>query len=244
MNSSMTTRLRSRLETSFATCKENIVDKSKRAASERLASMINAKTVNTKQKENVTNCALSPRDVKKQGRKKLAVEASLVKEKTVNLKTVVKKNTSQDNKTKKKVVKKCSNNCLVVQRTDLFECLETSGNDDNDGGLYNYNIMESPGKISLVSRTDKSRSKTPLMFNLEMNTTTTKSLVVSEPPTPLSKSREAKALKRVKAPKITLKEEMRNNRINNNKQRMDCQAACKQINDMLEHGSSFDEYGD
>lgn len=140
------------------------------------------------------------------------------------------------------MIRKYSNDCLVVQRTDLFECLETSGDNDDDGSSYNYNVMESPGKISLVSRSDKSRSKTPLMFNLEMNTTTTKSLVISEPPTPLSKSREAKALKRVKAPKITLKEEMKNNRINN-KQRIDCQTACKQINDMLEHGSSYDEYG-
>jgi len=240
----MTTRSRSRLlETSFTTFKKNIVNKSKQeAVSERLASMSNAKTVNTKQKENIVSCALSSREVKKKEKEKLAVKSSLVKEKTKNLKTAV-KNTPQENKTKKKMVRKYSNDCLVVQRTDLFECLETSSDDDN-GSLYNYNVMESPGKISLVSRGDKSRSKTPLMFNLEMNTTTTKSLVVSEPPTPLSKSREAKALKRVKAPKITLKEEMRNNRINNNKQRMDCQAACKQINDMLEHGSSFDEYGD
>lgn len=82
MNTSMTTRSRSRLlETSFATFKENIVNKSKQAASERLASMSNSKTVNTKQKENIVNCALSSREVKKKGREKPIVEPSLVKEK-------------------------------------------------------------------------------------------------------------------------------------------------------------------
>lgn len=73
------------------------------------------------------------------------------------------KKNKQENISKKKVVKKCSNKRLVVQETDLFNYLET--NDDDDGKSYNYNIMESPVKISLVSHADKSRSKTPPMFN-------------------------------------------------------------------------------
>jgi len=178
----------------------------------------------TKQKENVTNFSSSSEKINKEKWKKLITEG-LVKEKIKNLKTTVKKN-KQENTTKMKVVEKCSNKRLVVQRTDLFDCLETS---DDDRKSYNYNIMESPGKISLVLHSDKSRSKTPPMFNQQVNTTTTKSLIISEPPTPLNKSREAKALKRIKAPKITLKKEIKNKRINKEKKRLDYKAACKTI---------------
>jgi len=51
---------------------------------------------------------------------------------------------------------------------------------------------------------------------------------------------EAKALKRVKAPKITLEEQLRNDKkINNMKRGSDFKASTKKINQMLEFGEDF-----
>jgi len=112
----------------------------------------------TKQKENITNFALSAETINKEKKKKLNTEEKeTVKEKIKNLKTTTKKN-KQENTSKKNMVKKCSSKHLVQ---DLFDCLETS---DDDEMSYNYN-MESPGKISLVLHANKSRSKTSPMFN-------------------------------------------------------------------------------
>jgi len=237
LNNSISSRLRSKvLETPIATMNVDSINKSKQTTSERFTLVSRTKSVNTKQNEDIGNCAsLSNTVDDKQSKKYVTAQASVVAiEKTKNVKTIS-KDILKGKKIKKKFAK-LSNKALA--QVDLFDCLETSDYEDNHS---NFNIMSSPGKISMVSRTDKSRSETPPMFSQNGCTTTTKSLVVSEPPTPLSKSGEAKALKRVKAPKITLKEELKNNRRNNNKQRVDCTEACQKINEMLEFGSTFDE---
>lgn len=99
--------------------------------------------------------------------------------------------------------------------------------------------MASPSKSSTISRGDCSRSETPPLLNnpwasIPLSTTS------SNPPTPMSKSMEAKALKRVKAPKITLEEQLRNDKkINNMKRGSDFKASTKKINQMLEFGEDF-----
>lgn len=121
--------------------------------------------------------------------------------------------------------------------------------DDVDPADYadisDFNILASPGKFSFVSqRTNEStRSETPPLFGHQWSTTA-KSLVHSEPPTPLSKSGEAKALKRVKAPKISLQEEIKNYKAKNKNQSIDYKAASKKIDKMLEFGETYDEDDD
>ncbi|XP_025195441.1 uncharacterized protein PFB0145c-like [Melanaphis sacchari] len=119
---------------------------------------------------------------------------------------------------------------------DLFGCIDHG----DFGNVSDYNVMASPGKLSVVLGNDKSRSVTPPLFNCQWSSTA-KSLVASEPPTPLSKSMEAKALKRVKAPKITLEDEMKYNKKKNSKQSIDFKTVSNKINKMLEFGSGYDE---
>lgn len=119
---------------------------------------------------------------------------------------------------------------------DLFGCLDHA----DYGNVSDYNIMASPGKLSVASGNDQSRSMTPPLFSYQWNSTA-KSLAISEPPTPLSKSIEAKALKRVKAPKITLEDEMKYNKKQNNKRSIDFKTASNKINKMLEFGNDEDD---
>ncbi|XP_022162636.1 uncharacterized protein LOC111028333 [Myzus persicae] len=119
---------------------------------------------------------------------------------------------------------------------DLFGGVDHADYDDGS----DYNIMASPGKLSVASGNDQSRSMTPPLFSHQWNSTA-KSSAISEPPTPLSKSMEAKALKRVKAPKITLEDEMKYNKKRNTKQSMDFKTASNKINKMLEFGNDEDE---
>lgn len=104
-----------------------------------------------------------------------------------------------------------------------------------DGYDYNnqsiYNIMQSPGKISLLSYTETSEEETPPFFYQCSSWTAENSLSVSEPSSPLNKSREAKMLKRVKASKSSLNKKKKN-KINYNKSQFDYNAACKKIKEM------------
>ncbi|KAL4096971.1 hypothetical protein QTP88_021829 [Uroleucon formosanum] len=120
--------------------------------------------------------------------------------------------------------------------SDLFGCVDHA----DYGNVSDYNIMASPGKLSVASGNDRSRSVTPPLFSYQWNTTA-KPSAISEPPTPLSKSIEAKALKRVKAPKITLEDEMKYNKKRNTKQSIDFKTASNKINKMLEFGNDEDE---
>jgi len=120
--------------------------------------------------------------------------------------------------------------------SDLFGCVDHA----DYGNVSDYNVMASPGKLSVASGNDQSRSMTPPLFSYEWNTTA-KPSAISEPPTPLSKSIEAKALKRVKAPKITLEEEMKHNKKRNTKRSIDFKTASNKINKMLEFGNDEDE---
>ncbi|XP_050527393.1 uncharacterized protein LOC126897669 [Daktulosphaira vitifoliae] len=127
----------------------------------------------------------------------------------------------------------------------LFDNFEA----DDYGDISDFNVMQSPGKLSMISRTDKSRSETPPLFNQQWMGTSGKSIVISEPPTPLSKSAEAKALRRVKRPEITEKEElkeMKRYKLSKKKQgdkEKNYDAVNKLINDMLVYGEqlSFDD---
>lgn len=128
----------------------------------------------------------------------------------------------------------CSNSSST--EVDLFGCVDHA----DYGNVSDYNVMASPGKLSVVSGNDQSRSVTPPLFSYQWNSTA-KSLAISEPPTPLSKSIEAKALKRVKAPKITLEDEVKFNKKQNKKQSIDFKTASNKINKMLEFGNDEDE---
>ncbi|XP_008180015.1 uncharacterized protein LOC100167394 isoform X2 [Acyrthosiphon pisum] len=119
---------------------------------------------------------------------------------------------------------------------DLFDCVDHA----DYGNVSDYNVMASPGKLSVASGNDQSRSVTPPLFSYQLNSTT-KPSAISEPPTPLSKSIEAKALKRVKAPKITLEDEMKYNKKLNTKRSIDFKTASNKINKMLEFGNDEDE---
>jgi len=118
---------------------------------------------------------------------------------------------------------------------DLFDCVDHG----DYGNISDYNLMASPSKLSVVSGNDKSRSMTPPSFNYQWSSSA-KSLVASEPPSPLSKSVEAKALKRVKAPKITLEDEIKYNK-KNTKQSIDFKTVSNKINKMLEFGEEYNE---
>lgn len=119
---------------------------------------------------------------------------------------------------------------------DLFDCVDHG----DYGNISDYNLMASPSKLSVASGNDKSRSVTPPLFNHQWSSSA-KSLVASEPPTPLSKSIEAKALKRVKAPKITLEDEIKYNKKKNTKRSIDFKTVSNKINKMLEFGEEYDE---
>ncbi|CAI6346338.1 unnamed protein product [Macrosiphum euphorbiae] len=119
---------------------------------------------------------------------------------------------------------------------DLFGSIDHA----DYGNVSDYNFMASPGKLSVASGNDLSRSVTPPLFSYQWNSTA-KPSAISEPPTPLSKSIEAKALKRVKAPKITLEDEIKYNKKRNTKRSIDFKTASDKINKMLEFGNDEDE---
>lgn len=120
----------------------------------------------------------------------------------------------------------------------LFEDLDVAEFDNNTS--YDFNILASPGKLNSILHTDKSRSETPPLFNNPLSVTA-KSLVTSEPPSPLSKSVEAKVLKRIKAPKLNVQEELKKNKRKMNKQSVDYKAVSNKINKMLEFGEQYNE---
>lgn len=108
--------------------------------------------------------------------------------------------------------------------------------------ISDLDMLRSPSRISLLSRAD-SRAETPPLLSQKnwLNTPTTRSIVMSEPPTPLNKSAEAKALKRVKPPKITLEEELKNLKTKNKVQPVDFKTVENKINQLLEFGENYDE---
>lgn len=157
-------------------------------------------------------------------------DVKVIKKKTKNCSNNL-KNTNVPISKPIKPMKQCSSSAVI----DLFGNMNGTTNDDD----VNDYIMSSPTKLSVKSHTDKSRSETPPLFSHQWSSTA-KSLVLSEPPTPLSKSVEAKILKRVKAPKLTLEEEIKNNKVKNNKQVVDYNTVTKKINKMLEFGEQYD----
>ncbi|XP_026806710.1 putative uncharacterized protein DDB_G0289263 [Rhopalosiphum maidis] len=186
--------------------------------------------------------------VKEVKKKKVSVSgAALTKINKKSVKTIKPKakicddslnNSDTHQKLKKNKSKTKEVHCLNGSSTelDLFDCV-----DHRDyGNISDYNVMASPSKLSVVSGNDKSRSVTPPLFNYQWSSTA-KSLVASEPPTPLSKSVEAKALKRVKAPKITLEDEIKYNKKKNSKRSIDFKTVSNKINKMLEFGDGYDE---
>lgn len=118
----------------------------------------------------------------------------------------------------------------------LFEDINVADYDE----LNDFDIMVSPGKFNSVMHTDNSRSETPPLFGNQWSVIA-KSLVTSEPPSPLSKSVEAKALKRIKAPKLSVEEEIKNNKKKNNKKTVNYKAVANKINKMLEFGEQYNE---
>jgi len=99
----------------------------------------------------------------------------------------VKNDVLEKNKTKKNYVKPSKGSSVEM---GLFDGLE------DDQSEYN-----SPGEISFLSSTyseSESESEISPYFNLQLYTTTE---ITSEPPSPLNREKDAKALKRVKAPK-------------------------------------------
>lgn len=147
-----------------------------------------------------------------------------------------KKESSDAKLHEKKKKSKCS---LPAEPAGLFDNIEAANDEDND-----FEYMESPSIIDGLSRGGyTSGSETPPLFGNQWNLTT-KSLVTSDPPTPLSKSVEAKALKRIKAPKITLNEEMKNNKKNNMKTCLDYNTVSKKINNMLMYGENYNDNED
>lgn len=129
--------------------------------------------------------------------------------------------------------------CSLSGKSGLFDNIEASNDEDDD-----FEYMESPSILDGISRGGyTSGSETPPLFGNQWNLTT-KSLVTSDPPTPLSKSVEAKALKRIKAPKITLKEEMKNNKKNNMKTCLDYNTVSKKINNLLMYGENYNDNED
>lgn len=127
----------------------------------------------------------------------------------------------------------------------LFDNIDEEYYSDNS----DLNMLESPGKISLLSRTDSSKCETPPLFNQQWIGTSGKSIAISEPPTPLSKSVEAKALRRVKKPEILEKDELKEmkrhkaskKKAGDNEKNYD--TVNKMINDLLVYGEplSFDD---
>lgn len=158
-------------------------------------------------------------------------DVKMVKNKNKDCSNNLKNKSVSINKPLKPKKKQCSSSAVL----DLFDNMSCTAYDDD----VNDYIMSSPGKLSVMSRTDKSRSETPPLFGHQWSGTA-KSLVISEPPTPLSKSVEAKILKRVKAPKLTLEEEIRSNKVKNKKQAIDYNTVTKKINKMLEFGEQYD----
>lgn len=188
--------------------------------------------------------------------KKIAVKKKELQKPVKNNELSSKITSNIDNSKNVKVVKKKTNNCSILKNTNVSiskplkpskkQCSSSAVLDlfdDMDGTAYdddvNDYIMASPSKLSVKYPSDKSRSETPPLFNHHWSGTA-KSLILSEPPTPLSKSVEAKVLKRVKAPKLTLEEEIRNNKVKNKKQTVDYNTVTKKINKMLEFGEQYD----
>ncbi|XP_050428242.1 uncharacterized protein LOC126838133 [Adelges cooleyi] len=200
---------------------------------------------NCSQKENIINHKFLKND-------SVLTKTKLTKQKAKELSKKQLETTVFDEKPKNHGKKKRKNEVLSSvknssQQGGLFDDLDVDG----FGEMSNFNIMESPGKLSLTSRTDKSRSVTPPLFNQNWAGSSAKSIVISEPPTPLSKSIEAKALKkRVKAPKITLEEELKvlkRHKTSTNKHKTnekDYKAVAKIIDNMLIYDEKLDNDND
>lgn len=161
------------------------------------------------------------------------------------------------NKTTKTIKEKTKNgakklNNINVQK-EKMPMLSNSGSlpemgifGDVDFAAYGvneeYNVIISPSKMSIMSHTGKSRSVTPPILS-NLCGESGKSILISEPPTPLSKSVEAKALKRVKQPKITIDDELKNMKRLNKKQ-VDYKTATKKLNKIIEYGTEFNNSDD
>lgn len=113
------------------------------------------------------------------------------------------------------------------------------------GDMSDFNVMAMPSATYTdTSRSaGSSRSDTPPLFGHQWSKSG-KSIAMSEGPSILSKSLEAKALKnRIKAPKITLEEQLKNNKkLANIKVPIltDYKKVTNQINQMLQFGEQFD----
>lgn len=81
------------------------------------------------------------------------------------------------------------------------------------GDISDFSIMASPTKLIPTLCTKTSRSISPPLFFGHQRSSLGKSRAINEELLILNKSMEAKALNRVKVPKLTLEEELKNNEI-------------------------------
>lgn len=113
------------------------------------------------------------------------------------------------------------------------------------GDMSDFNEMALPSATYTdTSRSaGSSRSETPPLYGHQWSKSG-KSIAMSEGPSILSKSLEAKALKnRIKAPKFTLEEQLKNNRrtaLNKGSVQTNYKKVTNQINQMLQFGEQFD----
>lgn len=162
-----------------------------------------------------------------------------VKDKSTKNIKIVKPNIRVNHELKKKdlknqVAKKQKKVQPVSPASGIFGNIDL----DSFGENNNINILLSPSRLSMMSGSEKSRCETPPLFGHQWSSSA-KSLVLSEPPTPLGKSVEAKALKRVHPPKITMEEELKN--IKKMNKVLDFQTASKKINKLLQFGEELDD---
>ncbi|VVC45965.1 Hypothetical protein CINCED_3A020446 [Cinara cedri] len=171
-----------------------------------------------------------------------------LKKSTKNKITKVTKQKEKNSSERKVSAKKEKKNKLEMKKKQANTSRGEIGLFDNIdysayGDLSDFNIMASPTKLTSTSCTETSRSETPPLFGHQWSSSG-KSIAMSEGPSLLCKSIEAKALKRVKAPKFTLEEELKNNRRTNNKQSIDYKKVTNQINQMLQFGEQYDRDDD
>lgn len=203
------------------------------------ATRSNLKTsVNSTKNSSVVNNVKKTKQITPTGQKKIihnCVPSSEVPNKNKGAKTVKEMTTRKLDKTN------APKELKIKQKT------HSKGGSSSELGIFgdvdfaeDHNIMMSPSKLSVTSHTNKSRSSTPPLFNNQLGNAVCKSIVVSEPPTPLSKSVEAKALKRIKQPRITVEEELKTKKRTNNKQ-ANYKITTDRMNKMLEYGTEFSD---
>jgi len=172
----------------------------------------------SKQKKNITNNVSSLQN--KLSLKKINQEAE-----AVNILPSLKKDSV--------AVKKISNKIASQQKkTQSSSSASLFGNFNVSDTRDNSFIITSPSDLSPLICHKYSMSETPHFFT--PRSSTPKPFDNSDPSSPINRSIEAKALKRVKAPKITQKEEKKFEKMNNKmKKGNDFNSTMKKLNQLL-----------